>query len=239
LKQSAGYASGFMATSLMSRLTSNTSFNQKLTERSCRYQSLCTFVMTKESILWRALYWQGHEACCLRPLNSEWRLEGTAVFLHEGRTCRLSYSIDCDAIWHTRSAVVSGWFGDEDIDLELSADAYRRWQVNGVAKSVVDGCIDLDLNFSPATNLLPIRRLNLEVGQQMEVKAAWLRFPSFELEPLSQVYERTGEFKYRYSSRGGFVAELTVNKAGFVTVYPQLWEAEGSEWMSAAIPLGS
>jgi hypothetical protein len=30
--QSAGYASGFMATSLMSRLTSNTSFNQKLTE---------------------------------------------------------------------------------------------------------------------------------------------------------------------------------------------------------------
>jgi hypothetical protein len=35
LKQSAGYASAFMATSLMSRLTSNTSFNQKLTEPSC------------------------------------------------------------------------------------------------------------------------------------------------------------------------------------------------------------
>ena len=43
LKQSAGYASGFMATSLMSRLTSNTSFNQKFTEPSCRYQSLCAF----------------------------------------------------------------------------------------------------------------------------------------------------------------------------------------------------
>src|SRR6185295_168660 len=98
----------------------------------------------------------------------------------------------------------------------------------------------LDLNFSPATNLLPIRRLNLDIGQQAEVKAAWLRFPSFELQPLSQVYERLGAFKYRYSSNGGqFTAELTVNHAGFVTNYPQLWEKEGSEWVSAAIPLGS
>ena len=195
--------------------------------------------MKKESILWRAIYWPGHEACSLYRLNSEWRLEGTAVFLHEGLTCRLSYLIVCDAFWHTRSAVVSGWVGNEDVKLDLSVDADCRWQVNGVAKPAVDGCIDLDLNFSPSTNLLPIRRLNLEVGRQAEVKAAWLRFPSFELEPLSQVYERLGEIKYGYSSRGGdFVAELTVNRVGFVTVYPQLWEVEGSEWVSAAIPLG-
>ena len=182
----------------------------------------------KESILWRALAWPGHEACSLDRVNSEWRLEGTAVFLHKRQTCRLSYLIACDATWHTQSAMVSGWSRGEDVNLELSVDEHRRWQVNGVAKPAVEGCVDLDLNFSPSTNLLPIRRLNLEVGQQAEVKAAWLRFPSFELEPLSQVYERLSEFKYRYSSLGGdFVAELTVNKVGFVTVYPELWEAEG------------
>jgi len=182
--------------------------------------------MTKESILWRAVDWPGHEACSLSRANSEWHLEGTAVFLHERRSCRLSYLIACDASWHTRRAIVSGWCGDEDVNLELSVDAHRRWLVNGLAKPAVEGCIDVDLNFSPSTNLLPVRRLNLEVGQRAEVKAAWLRFPSFELEPLSQVYERLAEFKYRYSSHGGdFVAELTVNKAGLVTNYPQLWEA--------------
>jgi len=181
----------------------------------------------KESILWRAIAWPGHEACSLYRVNYEWRLEGTAVFLHEGKTCRLSYLIACDATWRTRSEVVSGWSRGEDVNLELSVDAHRRWQVNGVAKPAVEGCVDLDLNFSPSTNLLPIKRLSLEVGQQAEVKAAWLRFPSFELEPLSQVYERLGEFKYRYSSGGGvFVAELTVNEVGFVTVYPKLWEVE-------------
>lgn len=196
--------------------------------------------MTKESILWRAIYWPGHEACRLYRFGSEWRLEGTAVFLHESRSCRLSYLIACDASWQTRSAVVTGWVGDQDVNLELAVDADHRWELNGVAKPAVDGCVDLDLNFSPSTNLLPIRRLNLEVGDQAEVKAAWLRFPSFELEPLAQAYERLGEFKYRYSSRGGsFVVDLTVNKCGFVTHYPQLWEVAGSEWVSAAIPLGS
>jgi len=182
----------------------------------------------KESILWRAIDWPGHEACSLDRVDSEWRLEGTAVFLDDGQTSRLSYLIACDALWQTQRAMVSGWSRGEDINLELSVDAQRRWQVNGAAQPGVEGCMDLDLNFSPSTNLLPIRRLNLEVGQQAEVKAAWLRFPSFELEPLSQVYERLDEFKYRYSSRGGdFVAELTINEVGFVTVYPQLWEVEG------------
>ena len=196
--------------------------------------------MTKESILWRAIHWPGHEACFLYRQESEWRLEGTAVFLHEGKTCRLSYLITCDQIWRTRHAIVSGLVGDQHVNLELSVDAHRRWLVNGVPKRAVDGSIDLDLNFSPSTNLLPIRRLNLEVGQKAEVKAAWLRFPSFDLEPLWQVYEKLGEFRYRYSSGGGkFVAELMTNKVGFVTVYPQLWEVEGSDWVGAAIPLGS
>jgi hypothetical protein len=186
--------------------------------------------VTKEHILWRAIHWPGHEGCSLYRLDSEWRLEGTAVFLHERRTVRLSYLITCDASWQTRSAVVSGWYGDQVINLELSVDAHHRWQVNGLTKPIVDGCIDLDLNFSPSTNLLPIRRLNLQIGRQAEVTAAWLRFPSFELEPLSQTYERLGEFKYRYSSNeGAFFAELTVNHAGFVTVYPELWEVEGPD----------
>jgi len=75
--------------------------------------------------------------------------------------------------------------------------------------------------------LLPIRRLNLAIGQQAEVSAAWLRFPSFELEPLSQIYTRLDEFMYRYSSAGGtFIRDLTVNNVRFVTDYPGLWRAE-------------
>jgi hypothetical protein len=91
----------------------------------------------------------------------------------------------------------------------------------------VAGCIDLDLGFSPSTNLLPIRRLGLAVGQEAEVKAAWLRFPGLPLEPLEQLYRRIDVTTYRYESAGGsFVTELQVNAQGLVTRYPNFWEVE-------------
>lgn len=88
------------------------------------------------------------------------------------------------------------------------------------------GCIDLDLNFSPSTNLLPIRRLGLAVGQEAAARAAWLRFPSFTLEPLDQRYRRIDAATYRYESAGGFAADLAVDAAGVVTRYPGFCEVE-------------
>lgn len=79
-------------------------------------------------------------------------------------------------------------------------DREHRCRLNGIDPPAVAGCIDEDLNFSSSTNLLPIRRLILAVGQNAPVKAAWLKFPSFELEPLSQVYSRIDESTYRYES---------------------------------------
>ena len=180
-----------------------------------------------QSILWRGIDRRGHEACRLYRSGTDWCLEGTAVFSSDDRPCRLSYLVTCDSSWTTLSGIVSGWVGNDDVNIQLTVDPLHQWQMNGVEKPDVKGCIDLDLNFSPSTNLLPIRRLNLEIGQQAEVKAAWLRFPSFELEPFQQVYTRLNEFTYRYSSGGGtFVRDLTVNDVGFVIDYPELWQAE-------------
>jgi hypothetical protein len=109
----------------------------------------------------------------------------------------------------------------------MEADAARRWMLNGRACPEVTGCDDVDLSFTPATNLLPIRRLRLAVGAQASVRAAWLRFPELTLELLEQAYTRVAETQYRYESRGGeFVALLETNTSGFVTRYPDLWQVE-------------
>lgn len=113
------------------------------------------------------------------------------------------------------------------IEIEIAVDSARHWRLNGRECLEVAGCIDLDLNFSPSTNLLPIRRLGLATGEEADVRAAWLRFPSFTLEPLEQRYRRIDAASYRYESAGGsFVAKLQVNEAGFVTEYPDLWRIE-------------
>lgn len=139
-----------------------------------------------DSILWRSLTWPGHEASRLYSLDAHWHLEGTAVFLDEQRPCRLDYQVVCDSTWRTLSGNVEGWIGDTVINIQLKTDSSQHWWLNGIEQPDVAGCIDLDLNFSPSTNLLPMRRLELDVGEAAEVKAAWLRFPSFKLEPLTQ-----------------------------------------------------
>jgi len=152
---------------------------------------------------------------------------GAAVFVDKGQPCRLEYLIECDHTWTTESASVSGFYGEKTIDIEITVDRDRNWFYNGREQPAVKGCTDVDLNFTPSTNLLPIRRLNLDIGQQAPVSAAWLRFPSFELERLDQVYQRLGPTTYSYESNdGAFVAELKVNEFGLVTNYPELWEEE-------------
>jgi len=177
------------------------------------------------SILWRRLDQPGHESARLFYQTDSWNLQGTAVFSHEQLPCRLDYSIVCDSQWQTRSAKVAGWVGDRLIEIDVRVRDDQRWLLNENDSPEVANCIDLDLNFSPSTNLLPIRRSNLAIGEETEVRAAWLRFPSFKLEPLSQRYKRIDESTYRYESGGGnFVTELTVNAVGFVTTYPDLWQ---------------
>jgi hypothetical protein len=160
-------------------------------------------------------------------LQSLWHLAGTAVFGHDQQPCRLDYLVVCDPTWNTMSGKISGWVGERAIEIELSVDSGCRWRLNGSECPQVAGCTDLDLNFSPSTNLLPIRRLSLAIGQHADVRAAWLRFPNFTLEPLEQVYRRVDASTYRYESGGGtFVVDLQVSASGFVTHYPSFWEIE-------------
>lgn len=183
--------------------------------------------MTHPPILWRRLDRPGHEFARLTLQESTRCLSGTAVFLWDRQPCRLEYLVICDARWRTMTGRVTGSVGDQEIDLECALDSEGHWRLDGREQPQVAGCIDLDLNFSPSTNLLPIRRLNLEMGEEALVRAAWLRFPSFHLEPLDQVYRRTKESVYRYESAGGsFVADLQVDSQGFVTRYADLWEIE-------------
>ncbi|HEX8556550.1 MAG TPA: putative glycolipid-binding domain-containing protein [Pyrinomonadaceae bacterium] len=183
--------------------------------------------MAGHTILWRRLDQPGHESARLFRRGAGWRLTGTAVFAQGRRPCRLDYQVDCDAGWQTRSGKVEGWVGDDIVGIEISVDRQRRWRLNGVERPGVRCCADLDLNFSPSTNLLPIRRLGLTVGRGAEVRAAWLRFPGFTLEPLEQYYAHIDEALYRYeSARGKFVTELKVSDEGFVTDYPRFWAQE-------------
>ncbi|WP_295542212.1 putative glycolipid-binding domain-containing protein [uncultured Pseudacidovorax sp.] len=183
---------------------------------------------TLATLLWRRLDQPGHDACRVSLHDAEYRIEGCAVFRHtDGRAAQLSYRVLCDTRWQTRAATVRGWLGDASVHLSILHDARQGWLFDDVPVPSVAHCIDVDLGFTPATNLLPLRRLNLAPGQEAEVPAAWFDPSTGILQPLPQTYCRLDGSRYRYEAPTlGFEAELRVGAEGLVHDYPGLWRAE-------------
>jgi uncharacterized protein len=184
----------------------------------------------RTAIVWRRLDAPGHEAAELSATVDGWRIAGSAVLTHDAQPCRLDYVIVCDSEWRTSRCDVHGFIGTKAVNTTLVRDADSHWTVDGAATPALDGCIDVDLGFSPVTNLLPIRRLALERGASSRVRAAWVRFPEMGVEVLDQVYTCRSAERYIYESAGGaFRRELTVDESGLVLEYPELWIAEAVE----------
>jgi hypothetical protein len=181
----------------------------------------------RSMIFWRRLDMPGHETAELGRAGDGWELHGVAMFAQDEKPCRLEYRIECDAGWRTLKLSVHGQVAGRPLALQLVRSVNGEWRADGQPTAALRGCVDVDLGFSPSTNLLPIRRLGLGVGDRAAVRAAWVRFPTLALEVLDQVYTRLGTDSYRYESAdGAFRRDLTVSGEGWVTDYPDFWRAE-------------
>jgi uncharacterized protein len=178
------------------------------------------------TILWNCLNVFGHDACRLVRRDEGWRLEGASVFRNEGLPACLAYEVDCDDEWRTRLGVVHGWVGASPLDFRIVRTPDGIWTLNDLVVPGLDGCVDLDLGFTPATNLFQLRRVALQVGEAIDVPVAWLDAPVGTLDRLHQRYERrTAEVYWYEAPRFDYSAFLQVNEVGFVEKYPNLWEA--------------
>jgi hypothetical protein len=184
-----------------------------------------------DPILWRRLDLPGHDTASIRLTDEGTVLTGMAVFL-QGAPTALAYTVRCDSAWRTVEGVVRGWRGPAPVDLRFRRDADGRWTLNEVPCPAVAGCLDLDLSFTPATNLLPLRRLDLDVGQSAEVRSAWLQWPDMQLTLLTQRYTRQAPTEYGYEADvpgpTTFSGPLLVEPGGWVRDYAGLWRAEPS-----------
>ena len=184
--------------------------------------------MTK-TFLWRRLDAPGHDACRLQQRSGGWTLAGAAVFSENGVPAWLTYKIECDATWRTEQGETRGCLGGNPVEFRIVRTTQGVWTLNGSVVPNLERCLDLDLGFTPATNLLQIRRTGLAEGQAADVPVAWLDVTAGTLEVLAQRYERRSETTYWYESpRFDYAALLEVDPVGFIRRYPELWQAEPS-----------
>lgn len=181
---------------------------------------------TVAEIRWRALHCQGEDKCRLAEAADGWMLVGHARFRDESGDHALDYVVRCDALWRTLTVDLSGLAPGGEIGVHIARDS-GGWTLDGMAQPGVEGAVDIDLSFTPATNLMPTRRLMASEAAEQSGQAAWLSFPVMALRPLDQTYRRCGVSSIAYAAaQTGYRTELEINKDGFVTHYPGLWQLE-------------
>ena len=175
-------------------------------------------------VVWRNLFASGSDYCTLYRLPTSWLLKGTAIATLE--TCDpvlVHYEVKCDDSWHTRSVEVQCAHGTTHEFVKLDADS-GIWRREGVVVPQVQGCLDIDIAITPATNTLPIRRLGLSPGASQDVTAAWIQVPGLTLQALPQRYTNIDGHRYHYRSANNFSADLEVDDQGMIVRYSTLWE---------------
>lgn len=197
-------------------------------------------------VQWMSTSWPAPDQCALSEISYGWELDGEAQAMADGLPVEVTYTIRVDREWQTRLVkvkqvhvgIVPGFSSTRRCTLKR--DEFGRWTAtSGNDRPQLSGIhflTDIDIQITPASNTLPIRRLNLTVGESAEVTAAWFRIPDFQVEPLRQRYTRTAVDTYRYESLDhDFTATLTVDDLGLVINYDPGWVRLAS---TDAVPRG-
>ena len=72
--------------------------------------------------------------------------------------------------------------------LTLARGEDGGWLADEQARPDLAGCDDIDLMGSPATNTLPVRRLNLAIDQPHLFDVAWVVLPTLQVQRSRQEY---------------------------------------------------
>lgn len=161
----------------------------------------------------------------LTAANGNLLAHGMAVGDVDGAPFAACFIVETDAQWRTRSVTVEAIDGR---GFAIASDGEGAWTgQDGRRISLLDGCIDVDLQATPYTNTLPIRRLDLTPARgAVELDMAYVDFDTFEISRLAQRYTclEAGR-RYLYENAdGSFAAEVTVDDEGLVVEYPPLFE---------------
>jgi len=160
---------------------------------------------------------EGLEHAEIRPVGGGLLVESAVV----GRGFALAYRLLLTADWTLTAADVSTMDGRR---ASLRATGSGAWlDADGRPLPALDGCVDIDIEATPLTNTLPIRRLPFGPGEARDLALIHVSAPSLAVSVARQRYARTGR-GYRFESLDSdFAVDLPVDEDGFVLDYPGLF----------------
>ena len=170
---------------------------------------------------WAALRWPGLEHVVVSEDEDGCQAEGRLIMAESG-LISVRYSLTCGPGWRFRTVTVSVTSAAGQGALTLARREDGGWLADGRPRPDLDGCDDIDINCTPLTNTLPIRRLGWAAGQAYDIDVAYVSVPDLDVRKARQRYTRLAAEAFRYEA-GSFLADLDVDAGGIVLDYPGIW----------------
>ena len=174
---------------------------------------------------WAALQWAGLEHVMVSVSAEGSDAEGQLIMAEQG-LITVRYSLTCGPGWRFRTLTISARSAAGQRLLTLARREDGGWLADGQPRPDLGGCDDIDINCTPLTNTLPIRRLGWAAGQAYDIDVAYVSVPDLDVRKARQRYTRLGAEAFRYVS-GSFRADLEVDADGIVLDYPGIWRRLG------------
>lgn len=176
-------------------------------------------------LIWQHLDAPGWEHVRIIEDHPGWTVfDSILVREHQGQVLRGGYTLVIDKSWRTlelRLMLESAPGSMEGIHLLTEGDG--RWtDANEQHIPELDGCMDVDIQWTPLTKSLPINRLGIEQGGEHSVPVAYISLPNMTIEPTIDHYQRTGSSKVTHtSSRDRADQMLSIDRDGLVSEIAQ------------------
>lgn len=183
-------------------------------------------------VRWRDWDGDGLEHCVCRQDANGMTLEGVVAGTRNGLYGGY-YLVHADADFRTREVRVEYVDGPR-LHVEADGEGFWRDMIGNRPVPLLNGCVDVDIGITPATNTLPIKRLKLREHESREIVVAYVPLPDqIEGDFLPRRAEQrytclTLDQRYRYEGLfRGFTAELEVDEVGLVLDYPDTFRRLG------------
>ncbi len=185
--------------------------------------------MPLRPLIFRTIRWSAWEGCeagleqaDIRPSDGGHAISGVVIGRTDETKFGLHYRLKVDSSWHTKAVHVRTTSGQV---LELESNGHGGWTENGKQRPDLQGCIDVDIQATPLTNTLPIRRLGWTTGQATDIRLCYIAVPDLTVSAQDQRYTAfTPGSLYRFESlKNGFTSDLPVDEDGFIRDYPELF----------------
>ncbi|MCF0072289.1 putative glycolipid-binding domain-containing protein [Dyadobacter sp. CY261] len=180
--------------------------------------------MIRTNILWTGREYYSLENCRIDGNENGTLIESAIVGQYGDDLYQVNYQIRVNEYWETVLVDISFYINHVYRHLNLINSGEGNWLLNGELNDSFSDCVDIDLPLTPFTNTLPIRRLNIPIGEERPIRVIYLDLLEDSITPVTQKYTRVSETVFHYENvPNDFEADIVLDADGLVVDYPELF----------------